>query len=156
MNHLSILFRGNTELSSKAIFSNFLDASAECFWVFLIFFKKKFRSQFRQGLVQGEKPVIYPILEWLLKNTETLKKRAYLARYLVKVEVPAEFLAEEAISDLYQQVRLKWLRNSFTFSVFRPQRLSDFLFSVLRRKKPFVEVLEVKSELSWRHYSENK
>ena len=80
--------------------------------------------------MQGEKPVIYPILEWLLKNTETLKKRAYLARYLVKVEVPAEFLAEEAISDLYQQVRLKWLRNSFTFSVFRPQILSSFLFSV--------------------------
>lgn len=62
------------------------------------------RSQFRQGLVQGEKPVIYPILEWLMRNTDTLRKRAYLARYLVKVEVPAEFLAEEAIGDLYQQV----------------------------------------------------
>ena len=65
-------------------------------------------SQFRQGLVQGDKPVIYPILEWLLKNTESLKKRAYLARYLVKVEVPAEFLAEEAIGDLYQQVLTKF------------------------------------------------
>ena len=57
--------------------------------------------------MQGEKPVIYPILEWLLKNTETLKKRAYLARYLVKVDVPAEFLAEEAIGDLYQQVSFR-------------------------------------------------
>ncbi len=52
--------------------------------------------------------MIYPILEWLLKNTESLKKRAYLARYLVKVEVPAEFLAEEAIGDLYQQVLTKF------------------------------------------------
>ena len=54
--------------------------------------------------MQGEKPVIYPILEWLLKNQDTLKKRAYLARYLVKVEVPAEFVAEEAIGELYHQV----------------------------------------------------
>jgi hypothetical protein len=35
---------------------------------------------FRQGLVQGEKYVVYPVLEWLLQKMPELKKRAYLAR----------------------------------------------------------------------------
>jgi hypothetical protein len=34
----------------------------------------------RQGLVQGEKYVVYPVLEWLLQKMPELKKRAYLAR----------------------------------------------------------------------------
>ncbi len=48
--------------------------------------------------------MVYPILEWLLRNAAGLKKRAYLARYLVKVEVPGEFMAEEQIGELHQQV----------------------------------------------------
>ena len=63
-----------------------------------------YRSEFRKGLVEGDKHVVYPILEWLLRNAAGLKKRAYLARYLVKVEVPGEFMAEEQIGDLHQQV----------------------------------------------------
>lgn len=60
-------------------------------------------STFRSGLVQGDKPVIYPIMEWLLHRIPDLKKRAYLAKYLVKVEVPAEIMAEDQIPDLYAQ-----------------------------------------------------
>ena len=63
-----------------------------------------FRSAFRQGLVQGDKTVIYPILEWLLQRIPELKKRAYLARFLVKVEVPPEFSQEDHIADLITQV----------------------------------------------------
>jgi intraflagellar transport protein 81 len=55
--------------------------------------------------VQGDKLVIFPILEWLLKRVPDLKKRAYLSRYLVKVEVPPEFMAEEDVADLFGQVR---------------------------------------------------
>ncbi|XP_064639360.1 intraflagellar transport protein 81 homolog [Lineus longissimus] len=60
-------------------------------------------SLFRQGLVTGEKIVIYPILEWLFHRMADLKKRAYLARYLVKVEVPPDFLADEEVQGLYAQ-----------------------------------------------------
>ena len=75
----------------------------KCLWTDeRIFFKN--RSSFRQGIVQGDKLVIYPILEWLLKRIPDLKKRAYLARYLVKVEVPPDFMAEEDIADMYAQV----------------------------------------------------
>lgn len=52
----------------------------------------------------GEKPHIYAAIEWLLQRREDLKKRAYLARYLVKLEVPAEILQDDTVNDLYVQV----------------------------------------------------
>ncbi|NXX78477.1 IFT81 protein, partial [Urocolius indicus] len=60
-------------------------------------------SAFRQGLVTGSKPVIHPILHWLLQRTNELKKRAYLARFLVKQEVPAEFLQDDTVTDINNQ-----------------------------------------------------
>ncbi|XP_027709341.1 intraflagellar transport protein 81 homolog isoform X3 [Vombatus ursinus] len=61
-------------------------------------------STFRQGLVIGSKPVIHPVLHWLLQRTNELKKRAYLARFLIKLEVPAEFLQDETVADTNKQV----------------------------------------------------
>uniref|UniRef100_A0A8C8E056 Intraflagellar transport 81 homolog n=1 Tax=Oryzias sinensis TaxID=183150 RepID=A0A8C8E056_9TELE len=60
-------------------------------------------SSFQQGLVTGSKSVIHPILYWLLQRVPDLKKRAYLARFLVKLEVPAEFLHDDIVSDTYHQ-----------------------------------------------------
>ncbi|XP_061672641.1 intraflagellar transport protein 81 homolog [Syngnathoides biaculeatus] len=60
-------------------------------------------SSFRQGLVVGSKPAVHPILHWLLQRVPELKKRAYLARFLVKLDVPAEFLGDDVISDTYHQ-----------------------------------------------------
>ncbi|XP_005802179.1 intraflagellar transport protein 81 homolog isoform X1 [Xiphophorus maculatus] len=60
-------------------------------------------SSFRQGLVTGSKPVVHPILHWLLQKVPELKKRVYLARFLVKLEVPAEFLQDDIINDTYHQ-----------------------------------------------------
>ncbi|THD24680.1 Intraflagellar transport protein 81 [Fasciola hepatica] len=60
-------------------------------------------STFRKGLVTGDKLVVYPILEWLLQRIPELKKRAYLAKFLVKVQVPEMFMQDEEILALYQQ-----------------------------------------------------
>ncbi|KAF7656569.1 hypothetical protein LDENG_00039170 [Lucifuga dentata] len=60
-------------------------------------------SSFKQGLVIGSKPVIHPILQWLLQRVPELKKRAYLARFLVKLEVPAEFLQDDVINETHHQ-----------------------------------------------------
>uniref|UniRef100_A0A8C7ZK08 Intraflagellar transport protein 81 homolog n=1 Tax=Oryzias sinensis TaxID=183150 RepID=A0A8C7ZK08_9TELE len=60
-------------------------------------------DSFQQGLVTGSKSVIHPILYWLLQRVPDLKKRAYLARFLVKLEVPAEFLHDDIVSDTYHQ-----------------------------------------------------
>ena len=43
-------------------------------------------------MLEGHKTVVYPVLEWLLTRLPDLKKRAYLAKYLVKVDVPMDFL----------------------------------------------------------------
>uniref|UniRef100_A0A8C0DKM5 Intraflagellar transport protein 81 homolog n=1 Tax=Balaenoptera musculus TaxID=9771 RepID=A0A8C0DKM5_BALMU len=60
-------------------------------------------SNFRQCLVIGSKPVIYPVLHWLLQRTNELKKRAYLAHFLIKLEVPSEFLQDETVADTNKQ-----------------------------------------------------
>lgn len=38
--------------------------------------------------MEGEKASIHPILEWIFKNVDILKERAYLAKYLTKIEIP--------------------------------------------------------------------
>lgn len=63
-----------------------------------------YRSAFRQGLVTGSKTVIHPVLHWLLQRTSELRTRAYLARFLVKLEVPAEFLQDDTVADFNKQV----------------------------------------------------
>ncbi|XP_038126091.1 intraflagellar transport protein 81 homolog isoform X2 [Cyprinodon tularosa] len=60
-------------------------------------------SSFRQGLVSGSKPVVHPILHWLLQRVPDLKKRAYLANFLMKLAIPAEFLQDDIINDTYHQ-----------------------------------------------------
>ena len=68
----------------------------------LIYF---YRQAFRQALSSGDRSVIYPVLEWLLtpERTAELKKRSYLARYLVRLTVPAEFLQVDEIAQLFEQ-----------------------------------------------------
>ncbi|CAH2295863.1 intraflagellar transport 81 homolog isoform X1 [Pelobates cultripes] len=60
-------------------------------------------STFRQGLAVGSKPVIHPVLYWLLQKTNELKKRAYLARFLVRLEVPTEFLQDDTMAETNKQ-----------------------------------------------------
>ncbi|CAF1085549.1 unnamed protein product [Brachionus calyciflorus] len=60
-------------------------------------------QQFRQGLVTGDKIVVHPIMKWCLEKLPELKKRAYLAIFLVKLELPPEFLSDPMVYDLNQQ-----------------------------------------------------
>ncbi len=43
------------------------------------------------------------MLAWLLSHIDELKKRAYLAKFLVKVDLPPEVAADPDVSDLYEQ-----------------------------------------------------
>lgn len=67
------------------------------------------RSDFNCGLVQADKPVIYPILEWLLKGLPELKKRAYLAQFLVKINIPSDIIQEDMVAESYEQVKMQTL-----------------------------------------------
>ncbi|RXG61203.1 Intraflagellar transport protein 81-like protein [Armadillidium vulgare] len=55
---------------------------------------------FRSGLVAGQKYIIYPILSWLLQRMDDLKKRAYLAKFLVKLDIPAEIQGDADVADM--------------------------------------------------------
>ncbi|CAM6116215.1 unnamed protein product [Calypogeia fissa] len=57
----------------------------------------------REGIVNGSVGVIYPLLPWLLSQMTMLQKRAYLARFLIDVEIPAELLLEEDMNLLHAQ-----------------------------------------------------
>lgn len=65
-----------------------------------------FSGGFKQALVTGDKPHIYTAIEWLLQRRADLKTRAYLARFLVKIDIPPEILQDDAVHDLYTQVVL--------------------------------------------------
>lgn len=56
-------------------------------------------------LMTGDPNSIYPILAYVLSKLPALKKRAYVARYLLPVEVPPEFMHDEGIQEALAQYR---------------------------------------------------
>ncbi|XP_075727732.1 intraflagellar transport protein 81 homolog [Rhipicephalus microplus] len=61
------------------------------------------RGSFRQGLVSGAKEAVLPLLEWLLRGLPELRKRAYLGRFLVRVELPPELSGDIELQAVYTQ-----------------------------------------------------
>lgn len=54
----------------------------------------------------GQKHVIYPILHWLLEKMAELKKRAYLAKYLVKLDVTPEIQGDADVAEMLAKVSM--------------------------------------------------
>lgn len=63
-------------------------------------------NAFKLGLVVGDKHVIYPLMAWLLQRIPELQKRAYLAKFLVNVYVPPEFISDPEVEHIMQKVNL--------------------------------------------------
>jgi intraflagellar transport protein 81 len=59
-------------------------------------------SEFQEAFLTGRTNVVYPFLLWCLERRESLKKRAYLARYLKTVDIPEEYFADETVVSLFQ------------------------------------------------------
>ncbi len=68
-------------------------------------------EDFQTLLMSYDKEVLYTIMHWCLQRFEHLKKRAYLAKFLMPLDIPAEFLNEDLIVELSQ--RLKELQTDF-------------------------------------------
>ena len=107
--------------------------------------KSESSNAFRQGLLQGDKPITYALLEWLLERIPDLKKRAYLARFLVKIDVPPEFQQDEQIIELnstYEELleQFKELHKNI-----EQQRSSNF--SVADIRKDITSMEEEKGQL---------
>ncbi|XP_053135619.1 intraflagellar transport protein 81 homolog isoform X1 [Hemicordylus capensis] len=102
-------------------------------------------STFRQGLVTGSKPVIHPVLHWLLQRTTELKKRAYLARFLIKVDVPVEFLQEDTVADTNRQY--EELMEAFKNLHKECEQLKTSGFSTAEIRKDITAMEEEKEQL---------
>ncbi|KAI9105390.1 hypothetical protein DFS34DRAFT_599192 [Phlyctochytrium arcticum] len=57
-----------------------------------------------QRMLDGDRGTILRALQYLLKDFNTHKKRAYLAPFLAAIDVPSEFTMDEAMSELIRQV----------------------------------------------------
>ncbi|XP_028914633.1 intraflagellar transport protein 81 homolog isoform X1 [Ornithorhynchus anatinus] len=102
-------------------------------------------SIFRQGLVIGSKPIIHPVLYWLLQRTSELKKRAYLAHFLIKVEVPAEFLQDDTVADTNKQY--EELMEGFKTLHKECEQLKTSGFSTAEIRKDITAMEEEKDQL---------
>eukprot|EP00750_Incisomonas_marina_P012061 INCI16531.1.p1 GENE.INCI16531.1~~INCI16531.1.p1 ORF type:complete len:687 (-),score=183.82 INCI16531.1:144-2204(-) len=58
-------------------------------------------ENFMKGLGSGSQAVVYPVLHWLLTELDNLKKRAYLAHFLISIEVPQEFFQAPEVKDTH-------------------------------------------------------
>lgn len=62
-------------------------------------------DDFQALLMNGDKDILSTIMHWCLQRFDHLHKRAYLAKYLMPVEVPADFQGEPLIIDLLARLR---------------------------------------------------
>jgi intraflagellar transport protein 81 len=65
--------------------------------------------------------VVFPILQWLLEKVPEHRDRAYLGRYLSKIDIPTEFLSDPEIAEQYERVKnrqnIEFILLKFDFSM---------------------------------------
>jgi len=62
-------------------------------------------DDFHMLLMNGDKDILHTVLHWCLQRFDHLQKRAYLAKYLMPIEVPPEFQGEPLILDLLSRLK---------------------------------------------------
>jgi len=63
------------------------------------------RNDLAGGLINGDRKTIYPILFSICQKIDDLKTRVYLAKYMVEIKVPDEFLMDPEVNSLHQQYK---------------------------------------------------
>ncbi|KAF4686802.1 hypothetical protein FOZ62_010227 [Perkinsus olseni] len=88
---------------------------------------------FKECFVNGDKRVLHPLLYWLLVNLPALRERAYLARFLVNLEVPQDFMQDDNVAEMYG--KYKELQSTFkaTHSALQQQRDAATMPNELKR-----------------------
>jgi intraflagellar transport protein 81 len=62
-------------------------------------------DDFQNLLLNYDKEVLYTVMNWCLSRFEHLQKRAYLSKYLMPLEIPAEFLGDDLIAELSSRLK---------------------------------------------------
>jgi intraflagellar transport protein 81 len=68
-------------------------------------FDEQQMADFQDSLLAGDKDVLHTIMYWALQKFEHLQKRAYLAKFLMPVDIPPEFQGEDLILQLSDDLR---------------------------------------------------
>eukprot|EP00602_Paraphysomonas_sp_CaronLab_P003299 CAMPEP_0185020342 /NCGR_PEP_ID=MMETSP1103-20130426/2928_1 /TAXON_ID=36769 /ORGANISM="Paraphysomonas bandaiensis, Strain Caron Lab Isolate" /LENGTH=652 /DNA_ID=CAMNT_0027551173 /DNA_START=130 /DNA_END=2088 /DNA_ORIENTATION=+ len=68
-------------------------------------------ENFHNFMLEGDKETMFSVMHWCLHRFEHLKKRAYLAKYLMPLEIPPEFQSEDLVYELSE--RLKEMQAEF-------------------------------------------
>ena len=63
------------------------------------------QEDFQTMLSNGDKDILHSVMHWCLQKFEHLQKRAYLARYLLPIDIPSEFLGDDLVVELSQRLR---------------------------------------------------
>lgn len=61
---------------------------------------------FRTSLVNGDKKVIHPILNWMFENKDRVQKTIYLAKFLIPLDLPPEAMAIPEVRGLWNQYHM--------------------------------------------------
>ena len=93
------------------------------------------RLDWMEGVRNGRKETIYPILHWVLSDYETLRKRTYLSQYLLPVDVPTDYLLQtngnlEELLDAYKELQAE-VRSFSLFAHCYPQKHMKIICSLL-------------------------
>jgi intraflagellar transport protein 81 len=59
--------------------------------------------KYHEAIQNGQAEVILPVMAWILERKDALKTRAYLANFLVEIEIPFECLSDDEISETRQK-----------------------------------------------------
>lgn len=57
----------------------------------------------RRGLVQCDKKVVFPIFEWIFENDDLVSKLAYLAKFLMPLNLPPEAISNLDVQNYVEQ-----------------------------------------------------
>jgi intraflagellar transport protein 81 len=105
----------NIDKDQESIMNDQIESRINRIIQFLILMKFNLSNDqvddFREHLLNGDKDVLHSILLWCLQRFEHLQKRAYLAKYLLPLEIPADFMGETLVIELSQT--LKALQGEF-------------------------------------------
>jgi len=100
----------------------------------------------KQALLHGDPRMIYPILTWMLQKMPELQKRAYLAKFLVNIEVPEHMFTDEEVVEVYQNY--KDLQEEFKEVHKTSEKYKSQLISPHEIKKAIMQMEEDKGMLA--------
>jgi intraflagellar transport protein 81 len=92
-----------------------------------------YRSSLRTGLVSGNPKIVHPILAWLLPRISELQTRGYLAKFLVKIEIPPEIRTDIDVEELYQQYEERIEQFKHTHKQLEEMKKKGFTTSEIRK-----------------------